>query len=431
MRRQLLLTVAAATLVVLVAFLLPLAWVVRSSAADRATSEATLGVQPIAAVLGSIPTEQVALVVDAVRGRLGEPVSVFLPDGTVLGDQRPLSDSVRLAREKNAFTADLPGGGREVLIPITTGTAGAADETTVIRAEIPASRLTQGVARTWLGLGVLGLVLLGIALLVADRLARSFLVPLHALTDTATRLGAGELEARVDPAGPPEVAAAGTALNRLGGRIVDLLKAEREQVADLSHRLRTPLTALRLDAESLSDGEERERLSRDVAELSRVVDQVISEVRRPVREGLVPGCDAAAVVRARLGFWEVLAEDTDRAIEQHVPSEAVPVRLVGSDLADALDAMLGNVFAHTPDGTPFRVELRPHPGGGAQLVVEDAGPGLPPVDVLARGASGGGSSGLGLDIVRRAAEASGGSLLLGRGRHGGARVAVELGAPAR
>ncbi len=431
MRRQLLLTVAAATLVVLVAFLLPLAWVVRSSAADRATSEATLGVQPIAAVLGTLPPSQISLVVDAVRGRLGEPVTVYLPDGTTLGDSRPLTDSVRLARLQNAFSADLSGGGREILIPITSaGTvSNAQGETTVIRVEIPGSKLTQGVGKTWLWLCVLGLALLLLALLVADRLARSYLRPVHALTDTATRLGAGDLEARLTPGGPPEVKAAGIALNRLGGRIVDLLKAEREQVADLSHRLRTPLTAVRLDAEALTDPEERDRLGRGIAEVTRVVDQVISEVRRPVREGMVPGCDAAAVVSSRLVFWEVLADDTDRQVEQHVPDRPVPVRLVADDLADALDALLGNVFAHTPEGTPFRVDLKPHPAGGAELVVEDAGPGLPTVDVLSRGASGVGSSGLGLDIARRAAEASGGTLQVGRSRKGGARISVELGAP--
>ena len=51
--------------------------------------------------------------------------------------------------------------------------------------------------------------------------------------------------------GPEEVRRVGAALNRLAGRIDELLAAERETVADLSHRLRTPLTAVRLDVESL------------------------------------------------------------------------------------------------------------------------------------------------------------------------------------
>jgi signal transduction histidine kinase len=426
MRRQLLLTVAASTLVVLAAFLVPLAWLIRSSTADRATSEATVGVQPLAAVVGVADLKTIALVVDQVRANVREPVTVFLGDGQVIGDQRPRTDSVKLAALGQAFSSDLPGGGREVLIPVV----GRPEGTSVVRAEIPTARLTSGVTTGWLVLGILGAALLGLAVLVADRLARSFLRPVHDVTQTATRLGGGELHARVRPGGPPEVAAAGRALNRLAGRIEELLRAERESVADLSHRLRTPLTALRMDAEDLRDAEERERVTRDVGELSRTVDQLIVEARRPVREGVVAVCDAAAVVDERVAFWRVLADDTDRAMSVALPPVPVPVRLSSADLADTVDALLGNVFAHTPDGTPLHVQLMRDVPGGALLVVEDEGPGLPALDVARRGESTAGSTGLGLDIVRRNAEASGGSLRLLTGETGGLRALVQLGAPA-
>ena len=425
MRRQLLLTVAASTLVVLVAFLVPLAWLIRSSTADRATSEATVGVQPLAAVVGVADTATIRLAVDQVRSAVHEPVTVFLGDGEVLGDQRPRTASVQLAALGRAFSADLPGGAREVLIPV----AGRAEGTAVVRVEIPAATLTSGVRTAWLVLGGLGLALLALALLVADGLARSFLRPLHSLTETATRLGMGDLGARVRPGGPPEVADAGRAVNRLGSRIESLLHAERESVADLSHRLRTPISALRLDADDLHDDEERERLSSDVEELSRAVDQLISEARRPVREGVTAACDAVAVVVGRAAFWRVLAEDTDRQLDVQTPAVAVPVRLTADDLSNAVDALLGNVFAHTPDGTPIRVALLARPDGGALLMVEDEGPGLPGPEVLRRGESTAGSTGLGLDIVRRSAEASGGALRLAEGPAGGLRVLMELGPP--
>jgi signal transduction histidine kinase len=86
------------------------------------------------------------------------------------------------------------------------------------------------------------------------------------------------------------------------------------------------------------------------------------------------------------------------------------------------------VFAHTPEGTAFGVRLRPRPGGGAVLSVQDGGPGFAGHDPVRRGASGGGSTGLGLDIVRQAAEASGGSLTIGNAAAGGQAV-VELGPP--
>jgi signal transduction histidine kinase len=84
------------------------------------------------------------------------------------------------------------------------------------------------------------------------------------------------------------------------------------------------------------------------------------------------------------------------------------------------------VFAHTPDGTGFAVSLAARPAGGAVLTVADEGPGLPSAAVLPRGASGGGSTGLGMDIVRQAAEVAGGSLHLGAGPAGGAAVRLEL-----
>lgn len=426
MRRQLLLTVAASTLVVLTVFLAPLAWLIRSSTADRATNEAVLAVQPLAAVVGVSDVATLRLAVDQVRSAVHEPVTVFLGDGQILGDQRPRSDAVSLAGSGRAFSADLPGGAREVLIPVLGRSEGAA----VVRVEIPHSKLTKGVMRTWGLLAGLALVLLVLALLVADRLARSFLRPVHSLTETAARLGAGDLTARVIPGGPAEVAEAGHAVNRLATRIEALLRAERESVADLSHRLRTPVTALRLDAEELRAPEERERMTQDVAELSRAIDRVITEARRPVREGVTASCDAVEVVRTRAAFWQVLADDTDRRMEVVSPDEPLPVRLAEPDLADALDALLGNVFAHTPDGAGVWVRLTRRSGGGALLIVEDEGPGLPDEQVLRRGESKAGSSGLGLDIARRSAEASGGWLRVGTRTGGtGLRVTMELGSP--
>jgi signal transduction histidine kinase len=91
--------------------------------------------------------------------------------------------------------------------------------------------------------------------------------------------------------------------------------------------------------------------------------------------------------------------------------------------------LLHNVFQHTEDTTPMYVSLRPVSGGGAVLVVADDGPGFPDEAVERRGTSTAGSSGLGLDIVRRTAEASGGRVRLGRSRGGGALIEVTLGLP--
>jgi signal transduction histidine kinase len=134
------------------------------------------------------------------------------------------------------------------------------------------------------------------------------------------------------------------------------------------------------------------------------------------------------VVTDRVAFWTVLAEDTDRVMRRDLPSDPVPVAVAADDLAAALDALLGNVFAHTPDGTEMSVSLTARPGGGAFLTVADQGPGFAP-SKLRRGSSGGDSTGLGLDIVRQTAEAAGGALLVESAPGGGAQVTLQLAAP--
>jgi signal transduction histidine kinase len=103
----------------------------------------------------------------------------------------------------------------------------------------------------------------------------------------------------------------------------------------------------------------------------------------------------------------------------------LPVRVGAAELGACVDALLGNVFAHTPEGASMAVRLHPR-SEGALLVVEDAGPGFEAA-LLERGNSGGGSTGLGLDIARRTAESSGGGLTVSRPAEGGARVEVALG----
>ena len=217
----------------------------------------------------------------------------------------------------------------------------------------------------------------------------------------------------------------GRAVNRLGERIIELLALEREQAADLSHRLRTPLAALALEADTLHDEADRQRLRSAVRDLTEEVNRVIVQVRqvRPVRMPEI--CDATATVRERLAFWSVLAEEQGRPWTSDLPDTEVTVPLPASELGAAVDSLLGNVLAHTPDHTPFHVTLTAS-DTAAVLVVEDEGPGFPEGPVDRRGLSGGGSTGLGLDIVRRTAERARGRMSTGSRLGGGAMVQVVL-----
>ncbi|MCU7723105.1 HAMP domain-containing histidine kinase [Actinoplanes sp. KI2] len=393
MRARLTLLVAATTVLVLLAFLVPMALLVRQVAADRALSRADDVVRTIVPLAGDPDALRLAVAVQPV------PVSVFLPDGRVLGTPATPTPAVRLAALRGqALTVDT-GDAQELVVPVV-GASG----TTVVRTVVTDASLTSGVHRAWLTLLGLGLALVLIGLLVADRLARALIAPITSLSEVSHRLASADLTARAAPTGPREVREVAGALNHLAGRIQDLLAAERERVADLSHRLRTPLTALRLEAESLRDPDEAARVSAAADGVARAVTAAIRQARR--LDGVSPPAvsDAVAVVADRAAFWAVLAEDTGRVMTQDLPSAPLPVAVAADDLAAALDALLGNVFAHTPDGTALSVSLSARPGGGAVLVVADAGPGFPS-SAATRGASSGGSTGLGLDIARQVAVA--------------------------
>jgi signal transduction histidine kinase len=419
-RRRILLTLLASTSIVLVAFLLPLMVIIGDLAVDRAQRQVVLEIQPLVSRIPVVSEADLRDLVASFATQTGRPTTVHLADDTAIGQVRATDAAVELAREKGAFFTEVPGG-RDLLVPVYT-----ADGEAVLRVFVPQDELTGAVPRARLTLAALGLGLLAVSVGLGLLLARAFLRPISDLGATAERLAGGELTARVPPCDIPEIDNAGRALNRLAGRVRELLGLEREEVADLAHRLRTPVAALRLDAETLPAAESTDRLRADVDQLERMVDEVIREARRPLREEAAASTELCRVTRERAEFWQVLAEDQQRPLEVDVPPGPLFVAAEPRDLGDALDALIGNVFAHTPEGVPFRIAVGISPGPIAWFEVSDDGPGFPQSDVLARGLSDSGSTGLGLDIARRVAERSGGSIELGSTASGGARVRLRL-----
>ena len=191
----------------------------------------------------------------------------------------------------------------------------------------------------------------------------------------AERLADGELDAAGRAGRPPEVEDLGRGLNRLGDRIEHLLAAERELIADLSHRLRTPITALRLEVDALPDRALAAHLEERVDSLADSVDSVIRAARRPVRSA-VPRCDASAVVADRVAFWAVLAEDQGRAVSITLPHGPCPVPVDADELgARGRRAHRERLRAHA-DGIAFSVLVAAREDGGARVAVGDAGVGI-------------------------------------------------------
>jgi signal transduction histidine kinase len=261
-----------------------------------------------------------------------------------------------------------------------------------------------------------------LAVLVADRLARSIVRPVKRLEAITGRLTAGDLSARAPIEGPREVRSVAASVNRLAQRISELMAAEREAAADLSHRLRTPLTALRLHAEGLGQDGERDLLLGDVEALTAGVDAAITAARSSSVDRTP--CRVVEVVADRMRFWAALAQNQGRAVRLSLPDEDRLVPLAAADLQAALDALVANVFAHTPEETPFSVAVTID-RNGCHVTIEDRGPGIAD-SLIRRGHSGGEGTGLGLDIARTTVGKVNGNLVIGQRPGGGSRIELQI-----
>jgi signal transduction histidine kinase len=430
-RRSLLLTAAAAISMVLLAMLVPMAILVRSYALEDRLARAALEVQAVETVVSRHDDKgSVAVYVDRLNdGEEHTQVTVLYPDGTGVGPDPGEDSRVLDARNTGRARVDDVADGSQILVPVSRGGNSALpSQTPVIRVVVDEPGIDSVVGVAWGLLALLALALLAGSLVVVDRLGRSFVQPIRRLAEHTQTLGRpGEPDPVAAVEGPAEVQELGAAIDRLVGRIQLLLSRERESVADLSHRLRTPVTALRLRVEAVPDPDLRERLSGDLDSLQATVDEVVREARRSEREGLDPRTDGVPVLAERVRHWVPLAEDLGRPLELDLAASGPLLRTSRADLEAVVDVLLDNVFTHTADDDAVRVTLTAT-DEGVTLVVEDAGPGLPAgVDAAARGTSGAGSTGLGLSIAARTARDSGGWLATDTSDMGGARVAVRLG----
>lgn len=279
-----------------------------------------------------------------------------------------------------------------------------------------------GLAAALLGAGAVGA---GAGAVVAARRVRPVVAELNELTEGVAALADEDPPPQPRAVTVPETAALATALGSVTARFAEVRSRERKMAADLSHRLRTPLTALALDAGALGDGEVAERVKQTIGSLERDVDALI-RATPTTPEGPLR-CDVAEVVQRRMGFWSTLAAHSGRPCSVDARPPAV-VRLAEDDLAAVVDALLGNVFRHTPAGAAFAVTVVRH-AGWVTLVVDDAGIGVAdPAAALSRGVSTGGGTGLGLAIARDAVEATGGTIHVERAALGGARIRLRFAA---
>jgi signal transduction histidine kinase len=305
-----------------------------------------------------------------------------------------------------------------------------------VRASVPTSRLDALVRRYWLVLGAVALVVLAIVALAGLWLARWVSRPLTDLRDATRRAEAGDLSVRADPdEGPDEVRELASAFNDMVARLDALVGTQEKFVADASHQLRSPLTALRLRIENLqhegpAEPSDLEDALGEVDRLSRLVNGLLALARAERTAAERTPQDVGALVRERADAWRAAALEQGVDLRADAPS-GLRAALVPGALEQVLDNLLDNALGAAPAGTAVTLEAAAR-DGGVEVAVSDRGAGMPPEDRARafdrfwRGRDGAGGSGLGLAIVKSLVEADDGTVRLEEAPGGGLRAVVAL-----
>lgn len=305
-----------------------------------------------------------------------------------------------------------------------------------VRITYRTSAVDARVRRYWYALAAIGGIVLAVATLVGIRLATFVARPLRRVERAAAAVGRGDLSARApEREGPPEVQSLASVFNDTATRLQQLLRSQDEFVADASHQLRTPLTALRLRLENLAYDVEpggRQELSAALAELERMselVDGLLALARADADTAVVGEVDLGRVAEERVAAWSALAEERGLTLVAKTSGEPI-ARASEQRVAQVLDNLVENAVEVSPLGATVTVEARSVPPW-AELRVRDEGPGLSPearsraFDRFWRG-RGGQGSGLGLAIARRLVEADGGQVELVDADRSGLEAVVRL-----
>jgi two-component system, OmpR family, sensor kinase len=383
-------------------------------------------------------------VVSSYAEDLRADVVVTDEDGVVVADSEGISLDRDLSSRKE-ITGALAG---ERVRAMGDGTEGETlyvalpivdreDVVGAVRVAQPLAALNSTVRRSWLVLGAVGAFVAVVGLAIAWGLASSLARPLRNLSETATRLGRGQLDARAPEAGPTDVAEVARAMNTMAEDLQRSIDVQQDFVANASHQLRTPLTGMRLRLEAIAaDGGVSAKTAAaalgEVDRLGDLVDDLLVLARTSRREEVAARVELADCVRQAAERWKERTATSGHPLELRADGGAV-VSVDPAEVAAVLDNLIENAIAYTPRGSVITVGVETNRNDHT-MFVEDDGPGIPSDDVprvfdrFYRGRTGksaGPGTGLGLAIVREVAERWGGRAAIETGESG-TRVTVRL-----
>ena len=265
------------------------------------------------------------------------------------------------------------------------------------------------------------------AVLMVRWLARGMTKPLRDMAQAAGVMATGDYSQRVRTDSRDEVGQLAVAFNRMSADLESLEKLRRELVANVSHELKTPISALRAHIENLLDGVEApdphtlQVMLQQSERLSRLVEQLLDLSR--LESGDVPmdrhEVPLASLVSEVVSEIDVASAGRGVQLRADVPADLPPVLADRERVHQVLFNLLDNAVRFTPAGG--RVEVRAHRvNGHCEVEVSDTGPGIPK-EHLPRlferfyrvdhsRSRGDGGTGIGLAIARSVVEAHGGHI---------------------
>jgi signal transduction histidine kinase len=279
----------------------------------------------------------------------------------------------------------------------------------------------------WWQLALTGAVAAAIALFIARWLARGMTRPLRDMAQAARKMETGDYGQRVSTSSRDEVGKLAAAFNKMSDELEDLERLRRDLVANVSHELKTPISALRAHLENLSDGVERpdpETLQVMLAQserLGRLVDQLLDLSRLESGEIALhrEETQLQPIVSQVVSEIEVARSDREVRVEDRVPKDLPAVFVDAERVHQVLFNLLDNAVRFTPPGGEVVVSAH-RVNGSCEVSVADTGPGIAPEHLPrlferfyrvdpARSLRDGGT-GIGLAIARSVVEAHGGRI---------------------
>lgn len=255
-------------------------------------------------------------------------------------------------------------------------------------------------------------------------------------------LAEGDLSARADERGAPEIKSLSRSFNLMADRLDGLVAQQRTFAADASHQLRTPLTALRLKLERARDmvgtdpaGAEV-RIAAAEAEADRlgnIIEGLLMLSRTEAKSAPIEAFDVAAIARARIEHWQPLAAESAIKLRFEGPVAALALA-VPTAVEQIIDNFVDNALSLAPAKSTLTVRVAKS-ATQIELHVLDEGPGMSVEDCARafdrfwRASSDNRGSGLGLAIVAQLARASGASATLAPRPEGGIDACVRFKAP--